>query len=333
MRKQSLSLAAVAAGAALALSACGGVSTSTGGGSGEGAYPSGSVEMYVGADPGGSSDLISRQVSAGLTDELGEQFPVINQSGANGALAANKVESSDNDGSVIAIQNASLFAITPLAVAEDEVTSIDDFDVVGGVSRDDYVLVTNTKNGWSGIEDLKAEDRRITYGTTGVGTGAQLSCALTYEVGEIQSEAVPFDGGAPALTALLGNQVDTACLQIGEAIENIENGKLTALSVFSPERIEYLPEVPTATEQGLDVEVYQYRFMTTPKGTPQDVKDTIWEGMEATFESEDYQAFNEQNSLTPLEVSGDEIVEMLKSDQERYADLVEEYGIDLGDAS
>jgi tripartite-type tricarboxylate transporter receptor subunit TctC len=333
MRKQTLSLAAVATGAALALSACGGVSTSTGGDSGDGAYPSGSVEMYVGADPGGSSDLISRQISTGLSDELGEQFPVINQSGANGALAANTVESSDNDGSVISIQNASLFAITPLAVAEDEVTSIDDFDVVGGVSRDDYVLVTNAENGWSGIEDLKGEDRRITYGTTGVGTGAQLSCALTYEVGEIQSEAVPFDGGAPALTALLGNQVDTACLQIGEAIENIENGKLTALSVFSPERIEYLPEVPTATEQGLDVEVYQYRFMTTPKGTDQDVKDTIWEAMEATFESEDYQAFNEQNSLTPLEVSGEEIVEMLKSDQERYAGLVEEYGIDLGDAS
>ncbi|GAA5107225.1 tripartite tricarboxylate transporter substrate binding protein [Alloalcanivorax gelatiniphagus] len=333
MRKQTLSLAAVATGAALALSACGGVSTSTGGGSGDGAYPSGSVEMYVGADPGGSSDLISRQVSTGLSDELGEQFPVINLSGANGALAANKVESSDNDGSVISIQNASLFAITPLAVAEDEVTSIDDFDVIGGVSRDDYVLVTNAKNGWTGIDDLKGEDRRITYGTTGVGTGAQLSCALTYEVGEIQSEAVPFDGGAPALTALLGNQVDTACLQIGEAIENIENGKLTALSVFSPERIEYLPEVPTATEQGLDVEVYQYRFMTTPKDTPQDVKDTIWEAMETTFGSEDYQAFNEQNSLTPLEVSGDEVVEMLKSDQERYAALVEEYGIDLGDAS
>ncbi len=333
MRKQSLSLAAVAAATALALSACGGVSTSTGGGNGGDDYPSGTVEMYVGADPGGSSDLISRAISTGLSDELGAQFPVINQSGANGALAANEIESADADGSKIAIQNASLFAITPLAVPEDQVTSIDDFDVVGGVSRDDYVLVTNAKNGWAGIEDLKAEDRRITYGTTGVGTGAQLSCALTYSVGDIQSEAVPFDGGAPALTALLGNQVDTACLQIGEAIENIENGKLTALSVYSPERIEYLPEVPTATEQGLDVEVYQYRFMTTPKGTPQDVKDTIWEAMETTFGSEDYQAFNEQNSLTPLEVSGDEIVEMLTSDQERYAALVEEYGIDLGDAS
>lgn len=332
MRKQTLSLMAIASGAALALSACGGVSTSTGGGDGE-EYPSGSVEMYVGASAGGSSDLISRAVSTGLSEELGEQFPVINREGANGALAASEVKSADNDGSVISIQNASLFAITPLAVAEDEVTSIDDFDVVGGVSRDDYVLVTNSDNGWTSIDDLKKEDRRITYGTTGVGTGAQLSCALTYEVGEIQSEAVPFDGGAPALTALLGNQVDTACLQTGEAIENIENGKLTALSVFAPERIDFLPDVPTATEQGTDVEVYQYRFMTTPKGTPQDVKDTIWDAMQATFETEDYQAFNEQNSLTPLEVSGDEIVEMLKSDQERYASLVEEYGIDLGDAS
>ncbi|SEB76647.1 Tripartite-type tricarboxylate transporter, receptor component TctC [Nocardioides exalbidus] len=332
MRKQSLALASLAAGTALALTACGGVSTTTGGGGDGDSYPSGSVEMYVGADPGGSSDLISRQVSTGLTNELGQQFPVINLSGANGALAANKVQSSDNDGSVISVQNASLFAITPLAVAEDEVTSIDDFDVVGGVSRDDYVLVTNAKNGWKSIDDLKAEGGRITYGTTGVGTGAQLACALTYEVGDITSEAVPFDGGAPALTALLGNQVDTACLQTGEAIENINNGKLTALSVFAPERIEFLPDVPTATEQGLDVEVYQYRFLTTPKGTPQDVKDTLYDAMQATFETEDYQAFNEQNSLTPLEVTGDEVVDMLNSDRERYASLVEEYGISLGDA-
>ena len=226
MRKQTLSLAAVAAGAALALSACGGVSTSTGGDDG-GEYPSGSVEMYVGADPGGSSDLISRQVATGLTDELGETFSVINRSGSNGALAAAEVEQAEPDGNIIAIQNASLFAITPLAVAEDEVTDIDDFDVVGGVSRDDYVLVTNADNDWATIDDLKGAGKKVTYGTTGVGTGSQLSCALTYSTAGIDSEAVPFDGGAPALTALLGNQVDTACLQVGEARENIESGKIT----------------------------------------------------------------------------------------------------------
>ena len=123
-----IGLAATAA-ATLALTGCSGVQNSTGGGSGEGNYPSGPVEMYVGASAGGSSDLISRAVSKGLSDNLGASFPVINREGANGALAAAEVANAAPDGSKIAIQNASLFAITPLAVAPDEVTNIDQFDI------------------------------------------------------------------------------------------------------------------------------------------------------------------------------------------------------------
>lgn len=329
MRTTNHLLAATAGVAALALSACGVSNTTGGSGDGE-EYPAGSVEMYVGASAGGSSDLISRAVSKGLSDELGASFPVINQEGANGALAANKVAKAKADGKTIAIQNASLFAITPLAVSEDEVTDLADFDVVQGVSRDDYVMVTGPKSGFKSLDDIKAATKKVTYATTGVGTGAQLSCGLTYASADIDAEAVPFDGGAPALTAVLGNQVDTACIQVGEAIENIESGKLTPLSVFGPERVEYLPEVPTAKEQGLDVEVAQYRFMTVPKGTPDNVKDTIAEAMQATFKTEGYQAFNKQNSLTPMEISGDEVVAQLDEDKKRFADLVEQYGLDLG---
>ncbi|MBC7279081.1 tripartite tricarboxylate transporter substrate binding protein [Nocardioides sp.] len=329
MRTTNHLLAATAGVAALALSACGVSNTTGGSGDGE-EYPAGGVEMYVGASAGGSSDLISRAVSKGLSDELGASFPVINQEGANGALAANKVAKAKADGKTIAIQNASLFAITPLAVSEDEVTDLADFDVVQGVSRDDYVMVTGPKSGFKSLDDIKAATKKVTYATTGVGTGAQLSCGLTYASADIDAEAVPFDGGAPALTAVLGNQVDTACIQVGEAIENIESGKLTPLSVFGPERVEYLPEVPTAKEQGLDVEVSQYRFMTVPKGTPDNVKDTIAEAMQATFKTEEYQAFNKQNSLTPMEISGDEVVAQLDEDKKRFADLVEQYGLDLG---
>ena len=328
MRTTTHLLAATTGVAALALSACG-VSNTTGG-SGDGAYPAGNVEMYVGASAGGSSDLISRAVSKGLSDELDASFPVINLEGANGALAANKVSKAKADGQTIAIQNASLFAITPLAVSEDEVTDLDDFDVVQGVSRDDYVMVTGPKSGFKTLDDIKAAKKKVTYGTTGVGTGAQLSCGLTYGSAGVEAEAVPFDGGAPALTAVLGNQVDTACLQVGEAIENIESGKLTPLSVFGPERVDYLPDVPTAKEQGLDVEVAQYRFMTVPKGTPDSVKDAIAEAMQATFKTEAYQAFNEQNSLTPMEISGDEVVTQLEEDRKRFADLVDQYGLNLG---
>src|SRR5690242_18253991 len=285
---------AVTAAAGLVLTGCGGVQTSTGGGGGGGAnYPSGTVEMYVGASPGGSSDLISRAVSKGLSDELHASFPVINREGANGALAAAEVAKAKPDGSTIAIQNASLFTITPLAVNPDEVTKIDDFDVVYGVSRDDYVLVTNPASGYKTLKDLEDSKRVVRYGTTGVGTGAQLAAALLFKTTNVEAQAVPFDGGAPALTALLGNQIDVASLQVGEAIENIKSGKLVPLSVFGPSRIPYLPDVPTAKEQGLNVEVTQYRFMTVPKGTPQEVKDKLTEGLKATFTTDAYKSFNE----------------------------------------
>src|SRR4051812_23175606 len=323
-------LAAATAVAATVLTACSGVQTSTGNGDGD-SWPSGTVEMYVGASAGGSSDLISRAVSKGLSDDLGASFPVINREGANGALAAAEVAKAKPDGSVISIQNASLFAITPLAVAPNEVTKIDDFDLVYGVSRDDYVLVTNPASGFKTLKDLEGANRVVRYGTTGVGTGAQLAAALLFKTTSVESQPVPFDGGAPALAALLGNQIDVASLQVGEAIENIQAGKLTPLSVFGPERIEYLPNVPTAKEQGLDVEVAQYRFMTTPKGTPQEVKDKLVEGLKATFETEEYKSFNKQNSLTPMEESGDEVLTQLQADQKRYADLVKQYGINLRD--
>jgi tripartite-type tricarboxylate transporter receptor subunit TctC len=321
---------AAATVAGLLLTACGGVETSTGGGNG-GNYPSGTVEMYVGASPGGSSDLISRAMSKGLSDDLGASFPVINREGANGALAAAEVAKAEPNGSVISIQNASLFAITPLAVSADEVTKIDDFDIVSGVSRDDYVLVTNPASGYRTLQDLENATRTVRYGTTGVGTGAQLAASLLFKTADVDSQAVPFDGGAPALAALLGNQIDVASLQVGEAIENIKSGKLVPLTVFGPERIEFLPAVPTAKEQGLDVEVAQYRFMTVPKGTPQDIQDKIAEGMKATFKTEGYKAFNAQNSLTAMELPGGEVLAQLQSDQKRYAELVKQYGINLHD--
>lgn len=331
MRKHTTRLAAAIGGASLALTACGGVDTTTGGDDEGGDYPSGTVQMYVGASAGGSSDLISRAVSKGLSAELDKSFPVINREGANGALSAAEVRDAEPDGSKIAIQNASLFAITPLAVSDDEATSIDDFDVLYGVSRDDYVMVTNPSGKYASLDDIKAATDKVTYGTTGVGTGSQLSCALLLGSADVEGEAVPFDGGAPALTAVLGGQVDAACLQIGEAIENVQAGKLVALTVFGTERIDYLPDVPTAQEQGLDVEIAQYRFMTVPKGTPEDVKDTLAEAMRATFETDAYEEHLTQNSLTRMEIPGDEVVAKLKEDQQRYADLVEQYDINLGE--
>src|SRR5690606_4771283 len=164
--------------------------------------------------------------------------------GANGALAANEVSSADPTGYELATLNASLITITPLAVSEDEAIDINDFEVIAGVSQDDYVLVANPDTGIESVSDIVDSDEKHSFGTAGVGTGSQLAQSLLLAQSEIDFTEVPFDSGAPAVTAVLGNQVNLATVQLGEAKPQIDAGELTPIVVFSQERNQYLEDVP-----------------------------------------------------------------------------------------
>ncbi|WP_448616880.1 tripartite tricarboxylate transporter substrate binding protein [Modestobacter sp. URMC 112] len=327
--------ATTGAGLALALSlaACGG---NVGGGSasGDGAeFPDGPITILVGADPGGSTDLIARAAAEGVAEELGVAVTVENKPGANGALSLQELANEDADGQTLAVFNGSLAYITPFAVAEDEAVSIEDYEVVTGLSLDDYVLVTAPSSGFTTVEDLAGAGRPITFGTTGVGTGSQLSQELLFAQADIEATSVPFDGGSPTLTAVLGGQVDVGSIQLGEAIEQIEAGELTAIVTFAEERPSYLADVPTAVEAGYDVPVQQARAIVAPQGTPEDVVQTLDDAFTAAFATEAYQAFNEDNQLTPWEVDGDEVTATYTENLDKYRAVIEEYGIQLGDAS
>ncbi|MGY5883583.1 Bug family tripartite tricarboxylate transporter substrate binding protein [Modestobacter lacusdianchii] len=312
------------------VAACGG---NVGGGSDADAadFPGGDpITILVGQDPGGSTDLIARALADGATDELGVPVTVENRPGANGALAAQELAGEDPDGHTLMIYNGSLAYITPLAVPEDEAVSIDDYEIVTGISQDDYVLVTAPDSGFATVEDLAAAGRPITFGTTGVGTGSQLSQELLFAQAGIDATAVPFDGGSPTLTAVLGGQVDVGSIQLGEAIEQIEAGELTPIVTFAEERPSYLPDTPTAVEAGYDVPVQQSRAVFAPQGTPDEVLETLRSAFQAAFESESYQQFNEDNQLTPNEIDGEELRERWNTNLEEYQAVVDEYGIDLG---
>ncbi|MGY2128217.1 Bug family tripartite tricarboxylate transporter substrate binding protein [Blastococcus sp. SYSU DS0617] len=324
--------ATTGAGLALALSlaACGG---NVGGGSGaEGEdFPGGDpITLFVGQDPGGSTDLIARALAEGVSDELGVPVTVENKPGANGSLAAQELAGEDPDGHTLMIYNGSLAYITPLAVGEGEAPDIADYEIVTGISLDDYVLVTAPSSGFTTVEDLAAAGRPITFGTTGVGTGSQLSQELLFAQADIDATAVPFDGGSPTLTAVLGGQVDVGSIQLGEAIEQIEAGELTPIVTFAEERPSYLADTPTAVEAGYDVPVQQSRAIFAPEGTPDDVLETLREAFQVAFEDEAYQQFNEDNQLTPNELDGEEIRERWTNNLEEYRAVVEEYGIELG---
>lgn len=319
-------LGAASAVTLLALTACGNVAA---GSTSSEKFPSGPVNLTVGQAPGGSTDLIARAISEGASKTLGAPMPVVNKPGANGALASKEVAGKPADGQNLVLLNASLITITPLAVTPDEAVNIDDFDVIAGLSQDDYVLVASEESGFKAITDVTGAGRNITFGTTGVGTGSQLAQTVLFKQADVKGTDVPFDSGKPALTAVLGNQVELATVQLGEAMPQITAGKVAPLLVFSEERNSFLPDTPTAKESGYDVPVAQYRAVAAPKGTPQDVKDKLLAAFRETFKSDAYKSFNEQNLLTPKEISGEEVVTQWKDYAAKYKALAEQYGISL----
>jgi tripartite-type tricarboxylate transporter receptor subunit TctC len=315
---------------ALAVSACG---SNLGGGSGDSAdFPGGDpITLYVGADPGGSTDLIARALAEPVSDDLGVAVTVENKPGANGGLAAKELAGKDPDGHTIMIFNGSLAFITPLAVPEDEAVDIADYEIVTGVSQDDYVLVSNPSSNLKTVEDIRGANREIKYGTTGVGTGSELSSALLFAQAGIAATAVPFDGGNPTLTAVLGGQVDVGSIQLGEAVEQIEAGKLTPIVTFAQKRPSYLPDTPTAIEAGYDTPVQQSRAVFAPKGTPKEVLDKLRASFTKAFGTDAYKQFNEDNQLTPNEVDGTELGDQWTANLDKYRGIVDQYSIKLGE--
>ncbi|APU13187.1 MULTISPECIES: tripartite tricarboxylate transporter substrate binding protein [Actinoalloteichus] len=313
----------------VSLSACGG---NLGGASGEGAdFPDGNpISIYVGQEPGGSTDLIARALADGATEDLGVAITVENKPGANGTLAAQELAGDAADGHTLMIFNGSLAYITPLAVSESEAVDIADYEIITGLSQDDYILVSAASSDFATVDDLVDAGRTITYGTTGVGTGSQLSQAALFAQADVTATAVPFDGGSPTLTAVLGGQVDVGSIQLGEAMEQIRAGELNPIVTFAQERPSYLPDTPTAVEEGYDVEVQQSRAVFAPKDTPQEVIDALRASFQTVFDSENYQRFNTDNQLTPNEVDGEELREQWSTNLTTYEDMVEEFDIDMG---
>ena len=316
----------------LALSACGGNLDDSASDAGS-AFPERAVSVLVGQDAGGSTDLIARALAESASADLKKPVTVLNKAGANGGVAAKELAGAKADGYTLMVFNGSLAYITPLAVAADEAVDINGYEVVTGVSQDDYVLVANPKTGFKTVKDILDAKRPIKFATTGVGTGSQLCQELLFAQASVDATAVPFNGGAPALTAALGGQVDVAAVQLGEGQSQIKAGKVTPIVTFAAQRPAYLPDTPTAQEAGYAALVQQSRAIVAPKGTPKETLDRLRAAFQKAFAEQKYQDFNAQRMLTPNEVDGATLLQQWNASRDTYKGLTEKYKIDLSGKS
>ncbi len=286
----------------------------------------------MGFDPGGATDLIGRAFAKEASSLLGVPMPVVNTPGANGVVAAKELIAAKNDGYTTAIMNTSTFDLTPLALGEKERVELDDMDIVKGFTQADNVLCAHAESSWSEVDDLKTTGKRIRYATTGGGTSSQLCAAVTFAMAGIDAVDVPFTGDSPAMTALLGQEVDCAALGLAAAIENIRAGKLKVLAIYAAKPNDLLPGVRTAVDQGYDVVVSVHRTLAAPKGISADVRQRLDDVCARAIKSAGFRKLCADNLLLPTLYSAEEIRTGVARAAVKYKEQTEKYAIRLADS-
>jgi len=323
-------LLAVLATVLIGSTAACGVENGSGGGSGGGDadYPSKAIELTAPSSAGGSTDLISRAIAKSAEKPFGQSVVVVNKEGANGAVGGKAVLSSPPNGYKMVLLPQSLFAITPLVEKDSDAIDLAEMSYVGGVSIEDYVLSVPASSPVKSVDDL-IEKGTVKFGTTGAGTGSQLAQALLFASAKVKARDVPFDGGAELLTALLGKQVDVGANQIAEAAPQIKAGKLRPIAVFSAERIESMPDVKTAKEQGYDIVVNQRRWIAAPKNVPEDVLMKMRESIATAKDDPAFEKFLKDNYIARWDVEPGDVKAQVEAAKQTAANLSERFGVDL----
>ena len=240
------------------------------------AWPTKPITLVVPFPPGGSTDMIARTLSSKLPEKLGGTVIVENKPGATGTIGAAQVARSAADGHTLLVASLGPFVIAPhlIKVPYD---ALKDLDPITVAVQAPNVLVVPAASRHNALGDViafvKANPDKMTFASSGNGSSDHLTAELFWQQTGTSGIHVPYRGGGPVMTDLLGNQVDASFMNINTAMPQIQAGKLRALAITSAKRSPLLPQVQTLEEGGIkDANVYSWQAFAAPRGLPADVK-------------------------------------------------------------
>jgi tripartite-type tricarboxylate transporter receptor subunit TctC len=241
-------------------------------------YPGKPVRLVVGASPGGSPDILARQVGQWLSERLGQPFIVENRPGAGGNIATEAVINGPADGYTLLVATLAN-AVNATLYEKLNYNFIRDIAPVASISRDGNLVVVHpsfpAKNVPEFIAYAKARPGRISMASPGVGTSPHIAGELFKFMAGIDMVHVPYRSSAPALTDLLGGQVQVYFGPIAATLEHVKSGRLRALAVTSGARSQALPNVPTMSEFLPGYESSAFYGVGAPKNTPAEIVDRL----------------------------------------------------------
>lgn len=283
------------------------------------------VNVMQGFKAGGGSDALAQLVQPFLAEELGINF--VNQyiPGATGAIAWTRLaKQAPNDGSTISITNTPMLQ-TNYIMNPSITYTIDEITPIANIVTDPGIAVVAADSPFNTFEDFvnaaKENPSTVTVGNSGVG-GDDYFTSLQFErQSGVQLQKVPFQGDGPSWTAAMGGKIDASFTNVGVTFTQIQEGNLRALAVFAEERLENLPDVPTAKELGYDLVAGSSRGYSGPSEFPEEARQQIIDALTNVMEKAEFQAAAEKQGLLIDFIPGDDYAAFLKKQEGEFEEL------------
>jgi len=254
-------------------------------------YPARPITMIVPFAAGGAVDITARIVGEHMSRTLGQQVVIENVVGAGGTIASTRVMRATPDGYTIMLGHLGTHAFAVALYANLPYKPGVDFAPIGQVATNPMAIAARkdfpAKDLKEFIAYVKANDSRLNVSHAGVGSVFFTTCLLVNALLEVNPTFVPFTGGAQAMNALVGGQVDYACPDVFNVVAHLRAGAIKAFVIATEERHPLLPEVPTSVEAGLPTfQVSAWNGLFAPKATPAPILDKLTDALDKTLDDE-----------------------------------------------
>lgn len=295
------------------------------------AYPTRAIRMISPSGAGGPVDVICRTVAQGLGEVLGQQIVVENRVGAAGLIGTDFVAKSTPDGYTLLFGFSGPLAIVPNLNPKTPYDPTKDLIAISQVAAAPYVLLVHPSVPAKSVKQLVALARsqpgKMNFGSGGVGVGIHMAGELFKVAAGVQIVHVPYQGAAPAMTALMSGEVDMMFNALPPALPHIRSGKVRALAVGGARRTALLPEVPTALESGYEFNTEGWYGVLAPAGTPQPVIDRLHKAIVQTMAREDMKARMVKLAVESGATAPPEFADKIREERARWGKVIRAAGI------
>jgi tripartite-type tricarboxylate transporter receptor subunit TctC len=294
-------------------------------------YPDRIIKIVVPFAPGGGTDVVARTLAQEMAKDLGVTIVIENKPGAGTIIGTQAVATSEPDGYTL-LMGTFANAVNPSLKAKLPYDPHQDFAPVALVARSFNIVVVNPKSPFQSIADLivaaKADPDKLSYGTYGTGTSAHLAGELFKNMAKVHLTTVPYKGAAPAITDLIGGQIQVMFTTVASAASLVQGGQLRALAVTSAERSPAFPQLPTVAEAGVPGYAAESWYgLFAPARTPKDVIDRLNKSAATAVQSEALNRLGVNEGLVMVARPPEEFDRYVRGEEERWRKVIQDAGI------